>query len=250
MSTSAARLIGGRGYPRQALDWMASEHPGQPLATAAIAEKLGIWLSDVHSTMFNLVAAGYMDKIADPADARRTLYAITAAGIEHSKLLSQLPAVAPVKLGAVHRRHKAKNLETVEGDSAAAGAGADAEAPAAEPTPAPSLPYPLPMQRTEESAATIGRAMPEEPDAADSIGGGASTQETPADDDVADDTQPENRQHARLAHKMGRPLFSISATGEVRVLLPRLGMSVYLQPDTLHKLAAASALVRQAGGLA
>jgi DNA-binding MarR family transcriptional regulator len=255
MST-AARLIGGRGYPRQALDWMASEHPGQPLATAAIAEKLGIWLSDVHSTMYNLVLAGYIDKIVDPGDARRTLYAITAAGIEHSKLLSQLPAVAPVKLGPVHRRHKAKNLETVEGDSAAAGAGADAEAPAAEPAPAPapapapSLPYPWPMQRTEESAATIGRAMPEEPDAADPIGGGASTQETPADDDVADDTQPETRQHARLAHKMGRPLFSISATGEVRVLLPRLGMSVYLQPDTLHKLAAASALVRQAGGLA
>jgi DNA-binding MarR family transcriptional regulator len=252
MSTSAARLIGGRGYPRLALDWMASEHPGKPLATAAIADKLGIWLSDVHSTMYNLVAAGYIDKIVDPADARRTLYAITATGVEHSKLLSQLPAVAPVKLGAVHRRHKAKTLELVEGDSAAAAAATDVEAPAAEPAPAPapSLPYPLPMQRTEESAATIGRAMPEEPDAADPIGGGASTQETPADDDVADDTQPENRQPARSAHKVGRPLFAISPTGEVRVLLPRPGLSVYLAPDVLHKLAAASALVRQAGGLA
>ncbi len=244
MSTSAARLIGGRGYPRMALDWMATEHPGQPLATAAIADKLGIWLNDVHSTMFNLVAGGYVDKLADPADARRTLYSITPAGIEHSKLLAQLPAVAPVKLGAVHRRHKPKVLELVDGEVAAAAAATDAEAPAAEPAPAPSLPHPLPMQRTE-SAATIGRAMPDDSDAVDPTDSAASSAEPPADDDVADDTQP-----ARSAHKVGRPLFSISPTGEVRVLLPRLGMSVYLQPDTLHKLAAASALVRQAGGLA
>jgi DNA-binding MarR family transcriptional regulator len=282
MSTTA-RLIGVRGYPRQALDWMASEHPGQPLATAAIAEKLGIWLSDVHSTMYNLVAAGYIDKIVDPADARRTLYAITATGVEHSKLLSQLPAVAPVKLGAVHRRHKAKVLALVEGDGASAAALTDAEAPAGEPAPAPSLPQALgsvtgmtimrqpngewvkadvelaateprtdrprddygqilPKPKAEASGDTIGPAM------FDLVGGSASTDQTP-DDDADADAQPETRQHARLAHKMGRPLFSISATGEVRVLLPRLGMSVYLQPDTLHKLAAASALVRQAGGL-
>jgi DNA-binding MarR family transcriptional regulator len=283
MSTSAARLIGGRGYPRQALDWMASEHPGKRLATAEIAEKLGIWLSDVHSTMYNLVAAGYIDKIVDPADARRTLYAITAAGIEHSKLLSQLPAVAPVKLGAVHRRHKAKTLELVEGDSAAAAAATDAEAPAAEPAPAKRVTLRQPNgvwlkaemkvgatePRKDEpqddhvqvvwperrfahhASDTIGPAMPDEPDpgdAADAADGGASTDQTP-DDDADADAQPETRQHARLAHKMGRPLFAIGPTGEVRVLLPRLGMSVYLQPDTLHKLAAASALVRQAGGL-
>lgn len=244
MST-AARLIGGRGYPRLALDWMATEHPGQPLATAAIADKLGIWLSDVHSTMYNLVAGGYIDKIVDPADARRTLYSITPAGIEHSKLLAQLPAVAPVKLGAVHRRHKPKVLELVDGEGAAAAAATDAEAPAAEPALATSLPHPLPMQQPEESAATIGRAMPDDCDAVDPTDSAASSAEPPADDDVAGDTQP-----ARSAHKVGRPLFSISPTGEVRVLLPRLGMSVYLQPDTLHKLAAASALVRQAGGLA
>ncbi len=243
MST-AARLIGGRGYPRLALDWMASEHPGKPLATAAIADKLGIWLSNVHSTMYKLAAGGYIDKIVDPADARRTLYSITPAGIEHSKLLAQLPAVAPVKLGPVHRRHKPKVLELVDGEVAAAAAATDAEAPAAEPAPAPSLPHPLPMQRTE-SAATIGLAMPDDSDAVDPTDSAASSAEPPADDDVADDTQP-----ARSAHKVGRPLFSISPTGEVRVLLPRLGMSVFLQPDTLHKLAAASALVRQAGGLA
>jgi DNA-binding MarR family transcriptional regulator len=290
MSTSAARLIGGRGYPRLALDWMASEHPGKPLATAAIADKLGIWLSDVHSTMYNLVAAGYIDKIVDPADARRTLYAITATGVEHSKLLSQLPAVAPVKLGAVHRRHKAKVLALVEGDGASAAAVTDAEAPAGEPAPAPSLPQALGSvtgvtimrqpngewvkadvelaateprtdrprddygqvllePKAEASGHTIGPATPGDPDAVDLIGGGVSTDQTP-DDDAAGDAQPETRQHARLAHKMGRPLFAISPTGEVRVLLPRPGLSVYLAPDVLHKLAAASALVRQAGGLA
>ncbi len=284
MSTTA-RLIGVRGYPRQALDWMASEHPGQPLATAAIAEKLGIWLSDVHSTMYNLVAAGYIDKIVDPADARRTLYAITATGVEHSKLLSQLPAVAPVKLGAVHRRHKAKVLALVEGDGASAAALTDAEAPAGEPAPAPSLPQALgsvtgmtimrqpngewvkadvelaateprddygqilPKPKAEASGDTIGPATPGDPDAVDLIGGGVSTDQTP-DDDAGGDAQAETRQHARLAHKMGRPLFAIGPTGEVRVLLSRPGLSVYLQPDTLHKLAAASALVRQAGGLA
>lgn len=282
MST-AARLIGGRGYPRLALDWMATEHPGQLLATAAIADKLGIWLSDVHSTMYNLVAGGYIDKIVDPADARRTLYSITPAGIEHSKLLAQLPAVAPVKLGAVHRRHKAKNLQS---DSAAAAAATDAEAPAAEPAPAKGVTLRQPngvwlkaemkVGATEphkdepeddyvqvvwperrfahHASDTIGPAMPDEPDpgdAADAADGGASTNQTPDDADGATGSvQPETPQHARLAHKMGRPLFAISPTGEVRVLLPRLGMSVYLQPDTLHKLAAASALVRQAGGLA
>jgi len=252
MSTSAARLIGARGYPRQALDWMASEHPGKRLATAAIADKLGIWLSDVHSTMYNLVAAGYIDKIVDPADARRTLYAITAAGIEHSKLLSQLPAVAPVKLGAVHRRHKAKTLELVERDSAAAAAATDVEAPAAEPrTDRPRDDYRqvLLEPKAEASGDTIGPAMSDKPDAFDLIGGGVSTDLPPADNDVADAGQRETRQPARSAHKVERPLFAISPTGEVRVLLSRPGLSVYLQPDTLHKLVAASALVRQAGGL-
>ena len=251
MSTTA-RLIGVRGYPRQALDWMASEHPGQPLATAAIADKLGIWLNDVHSTMFNLVAAGYMDKIADPADARRTLYAITAAGIEHSKLLSQLPAAAPVKLGAVHRRHKAKTLEAADVDAAADAAQADAGSSSGDSAPALTLPQALAdatvvtLRQPQDERALTAWLTNEAQASADAR---PSTAET-SDDGAADDAQPETRQHARLAHKMGRPLFAISPTGEVRVLLPRLGMSVYLQPETLHKLSAASALVRQAGGLA
>ena len=269
MSTSAARLIGGRGYPRQALDWMASEHPRQPLATAAIAEKLGIWLNDVHSTMYNLVAAGYMDKIADPADARRTLYAITPTGVEHSKLLAQLPAVAPVKLGAVHRRHAPKVLESTKSPGGAQAPASDAKAPAAEPastsavaqSPASGTVVTLQQpngkwvecdvtQRATEPREDQPHDEPDSADAANGPDGGASTHQTPDDADGATGSvQPEARQHARLAHKMGRPLYAISPTGEVRVLLPRLGMSVYLQPDVLHKLSAASALVRQAGGL-
>lgn len=291
MSTTA-RLIGVRGYPRQALDWMASEHPSQPLATAAIAEKLGIWLSDIHSLMFNMVKAGYMQKLVDPADARRTLYAITPAGIEHSKLLAQLPEVAPVKLGLVHRRHAAKVLESNGAGNESDAPASDAEASDAQPTPTLAFAQALaggtvvalqqpngermkcdakqraadlrkvdghddyvkvvPKPRApDDGPDTIGPAMPDEPDAVDVADGGASTDQTPNDADGATvPAQPETRQHARLAHKMGRPLFAVGPTGEVRVLLPRLGMSVYLQPDTLHKLAAASALVRQAGGLA
>ena len=246
-----SRLVGVRGYPRQALDWMASEHPKQPVATAAIADKLGIWLSDVHSTMFNMVSAGYVDKIADPADARRTLYAITEAGIEHSKLLAALPAAAPVKLGAVHRRHKAK-LEAADVDAAADAAQADAGSSSGDSAPALTLPQALAdaavvtLRQPQDDKALTAWLTNEAQASADAR---PSTAETP-DDDAADDAQPETRQHARLTHKMGRPLYAISPTGEVRVLLPRLGMSVYLQPDTLHKLSAASALVRQAGGLA
>ena len=293
MSTSAARLIGGRGYPRQALDWMASEHPGQPVSTAAIADKLGIWLSDIHSLMFNMVTAGYMQKLLDPADARRTLYAITPAGIEHSKLLAQLPAVAPVKLGPVHRRHAAKVLESNGAGNGSDAPASDAEASDAQPTPTLAFAQALaggtvvalqqpngermkcdakqraadlrkadgnddyvkvvPKPRApDDGLDTIGPPMPDEPDAFDAADGSASTDQTPDDDanGATGPAQPETRQHARLAHKMGRPLYAISPTGEVRVLLPRLGMSVYLQPETLHKLAAASALVRQAGGLA
>ena len=210
MSTSAARLIGGRGYPRLALDWMASEHPGKRLATAEIAEKLEIAPNDVFATLCNLVAAGYLQKEPDPGDKRRMRYWITAEGIEHSKLLAQARFAAPVKL------HTAKTLGSMDGDGAAEAPASDAQAP----------------------------GMPDNPDAVDPSEGGASTAQNP------DAAQPETRQQARLAHKTGRPLFVIGPTGEVRVLLSRPGLSVHLQPDVLHKLAAASALVRQAGGLA
>jgi hypothetical protein len=186
----------------------------------------------------------------------------------------------------VHRRHRAKTLELVEGYSAAAAAATDAEAPAAEPAPAKGVTLRQPNgvwlkaemkvgatePRKDEpqddyvqvvwperrfahhASDTIGPPMPDEPDPGDPVDaadGGASTDQTPDDADGATGSvQPETRQHARLAHKMGRPLFAIGPTGEVRVLLSRPGLSVYLQPDTLHKLAAASALVRQAGGLA
>lgn len=245
--SAAPRLVGVRGYPRMVLDWLAEEFPsGQAVATAQIADKCGIWLNDVHSCMFNLVASAYMEKIADPADARRTMYRITPAGVEHSKLLGKLPAIPPVKLGAVHRRHKAQLLADTQADSR------DDSGMAAEVVGTIHQPV-TPVEVKTEPVET-GECLAPCLDEADDWQG-LPEAALPTINDAAPDAHAQRNALHTARRSAGdssgtRPVFAIGPTGQVRVILPRPGVSVYLQPDVLHKLAAAAALVRQAGGLA
>jgi len=94
VATSANRLVdralattGSRRYDYALL--AALEEFG-PASQAALGRRTGIDRSDVVATVNELSARGLVERSPDPADRRRNVITVTAAGIRHLALLDRL----------------------------------------------------------------------------------------------------------------------------------------------------------------
>jgi DNA-binding MarR family transcriptional regulator len=69
--------VGGRGYHYRLLTTLAEDGPA---SQAALGRRTGIHLSDMVATINELADGGYVVREPDPADRRRNVITITAAG--------------------------------------------------------------------------------------------------------------------------------------------------------------------------
>ncbi|MDI6104863.1 MarR family transcriptional regulator [Actinoplanes sp. NEAU-A12] len=96
VSSHAHRLVtegfgaaGARGYHYRLLDSLVT---GGPASQAALGRRTGIYLSDLVGALNELESAGFVRRSADPADKRRNVVSLTAAGRERAAELGERAA--------------------------------------------------------------------------------------------------------------------------------------------------------------
>jgi DNA-binding MarR family transcriptional regulator len=85
--TGKLAAAGSRGYHARLL--AALEEFG-PLSQASLGRHTGLDPSDVVAALSDLTARGLVARFPDPADARRNIVTLTAAGAEHLEVLDRL----------------------------------------------------------------------------------------------------------------------------------------------------------------
>ncbi|MGI5238110.1 MarR family winged helix-turn-helix transcriptional regulator [Dactylosporangium sp. CA-139066] len=78
--------VGARGYHYRALTALDQDGPA---SQADLGRRCGIHLSDLVATINELAGGGYVERAPDPADRRRNVITITAAGRRHLRRLEK-----------------------------------------------------------------------------------------------------------------------------------------------------------------
>lgn len=89
--SEAFAKAGARGYHFRLLATLVEFGPA---SQATLSRHTGIDRSDVVAALNELTAGGYVDRTPDPADARRNVITLTAAGRRQHKRLATLVAQA------------------------------------------------------------------------------------------------------------------------------------------------------------
>ncbi|MEV0287074.1 MULTISPECIES: MarR family winged helix-turn-helix transcriptional regulator [unclassified Kribbella] len=89
--SEAFAKAGARGYHFRLLATLVEFGPA---SQATLSRHTGIDRSDVVAALNELTAGGYVDRTPDPADARRNVITLTAAGRRQHKRLTTLVAQA------------------------------------------------------------------------------------------------------------------------------------------------------------
>jgi MarR family transcriptional regulator, lower aerobic nicotinate degradation pathway regulator len=85
--TGKLATVGSRGYHARLL---AALDEFGPLSQASLGRHTSLDPSDVVAALNELTARGFVSRFPDPADARRNIVTLTAAGSEHLKVLDRL----------------------------------------------------------------------------------------------------------------------------------------------------------------
>ena len=85
--TGKLATAGSRGYHARLL---AALDEFGPLSQASLGRHTGLDPSDVVAALNELTARGFVSRLRDPADARRNIVTLTAAGAEHLHVLDRL----------------------------------------------------------------------------------------------------------------------------------------------------------------
>jgi MarR family transcriptional regulator, lower aerobic nicotinate degradation pathway regulator len=85
--TDKLATAGSRGYHARLL---AALDEFGPLSQASLGRHTGLDPSDVVAALNDLTAGGFVSRLPDPADARRNIVTLTAAGAEHLDVLDRL----------------------------------------------------------------------------------------------------------------------------------------------------------------
>jgi MarR family transcriptional regulator, lower aerobic nicotinate degradation pathway regulator len=83
--TERMGAIDARGYHYRLLSALAEDGPA---SQADLGRRTGIHLSDMVATINELAAGGYVERSPDPADKRRNVITVTAAGRERTRQLA------------------------------------------------------------------------------------------------------------------------------------------------------------------
>ncbi|MEV4277992.1 MarR family winged helix-turn-helix transcriptional regulator [Actinoplanes xinjiangensis] len=73
--------VGAKGYHYRLLSSLVADGPA---SQAALGRRTGIYLSDLVGALNDLETAGFVQRSPDPADRRRNVVAVTAAGRERA----------------------------------------------------------------------------------------------------------------------------------------------------------------------
>ncbi|GAA4253234.1 MarR family winged helix-turn-helix transcriptional regulator [Dactylosporangium darangshiense] len=84
--TEGLGAVGARGYHYRALTALDQDGPA---SQADLGRRSAIHLSDLVATLNELAEGGYVERAPDPADRRRNVITITAAGRRHLRRLEK-----------------------------------------------------------------------------------------------------------------------------------------------------------------
>ncbi|MBL7495236.1 winged helix-turn-helix transcriptional regulator [Frankia sp. CNm7] len=95
LTAEAFTAVGARKYHYPLLASLAEFGPS---SQASLGRRLGFDRSDVAAMVNELTQAGYVERAQDPADRRRNIIAITAAGVERLDQFDALVAAVQDRL--------------------------------------------------------------------------------------------------------------------------------------------------------